>query len=43
MGDRLYFATYSAQMNECDAPESNGMIVALELTRDKPSTTTGAS
>jgi hypothetical protein len=40
---RLYFATYLAEMNECDAPESNSMIVALELARNVPKTTFGAS
>jgi hypothetical protein len=41
--DRLYFATYSAEMNECDAPKSNNMTVVLELTRNVPRTTSGAS
>jgi hypothetical protein len=27
----LYFATYAVEMNKCDAPESNNMIVVLEL------------
>jgi hypothetical protein len=30
-------------MNECDAPELNRMIVVLELTRNVPRTTSGAS
>jgi hypothetical protein len=40
--DRLYFAIYSAEMNECDAPESNNMIVVLELARNVLITTFGA-
>jgi hypothetical protein len=28
---RLYFVEYSIEMNEFDAPESNNMIVVLEL------------
>jgi hypothetical protein len=30
-------------MNECDAPKSNNMTVVLELTRNVPRTTSGAS
>jgi hypothetical protein len=34
-----YLATYSAEMNVCDAPESNKTDVGAELTRNIPNTT----
>jgi hypothetical protein len=40
---RLYFATYAIEMNKCNAPESNNMIVVLELMRNVSRTTSGAS
>jgi hypothetical protein len=40
---RLYFTTYSVEMNERNAPELTNMIVVLELTRNVPRTTFDAS
>jgi hypothetical protein len=34
-----YLATYSAEMNVCDAPESNKTDAWAELTRNIPNTT----
>jgi hypothetical protein len=33
---RLYFATKLDDMNECDAPESNKIVVGCELARNIP-------
>jgi hypothetical protein len=38
-----YLATYSAEMNVCDAPESNKTDAGAELTRNIPNTTSWAS
>jgi hypothetical protein len=38
-----YLATYSAEMNVCDAPELNKTDAGAELTRNIPNTTSGAS
>jgi hypothetical protein len=34
-----YLATYSAEMNVCDAPKSNKTDARAELTRNMPNTT----
>ena len=33
---KLYFATKLADMNECDAPESNRIVAGCELARNIP-------
>jgi hypothetical protein len=39
---RLCFATKLDDMNECDAPELNKIVAGCELTRNIPSTMSGA-
>jgi hypothetical protein len=34
-----YLATYSVEIKECDASESNKTNAGVELTRNKPNTT----
>jgi hypothetical protein len=34
-----YLATYSAEMNACDVPESNKIDAGAKLTRNIPNTT----
>jgi hypothetical protein len=36
---RLYFSTYTIDMKECDAPESNSTTVEVALMKDIPRTT----
>jgi hypothetical protein len=37
--DRLYFVTKLDDMNECDAPESNKIVLGCELARNIPNIT----
>jgi hypothetical protein len=39
----LCLSIYAAKINECDTPESNRIIVVVELTENIPRTTSGAS
>ena len=40
---KLYFATKLADMNECDAPESNRIIAGCEFAKNIPYTTSVSS
>ena len=40
---KLFLSTKQVETNECEAPESNNMVVDVEFARNSPYTTSGAA